>query len=107
MLCQLAELESKVNKISDWWVGWGASRASWFRRNNRPAISGLHPTAHEKHGCEQRYSIVLKPIFGYIKRRPRNIVVKSIAERGRFSNGHQSGRLLKRSFRSYIEVFST
>ena len=39
MVWQLAESEYKAKRISDWRVG--------GRRDNRPAISGLHPTAHE------------------------------------------------------------
>ena len=36
------------------WRGDGrASRASRLRRDNRPAISGLHPTADERHGHGQ------------------------------------------------------
>ena len=53
MLGQLAELEYKAKRISDWRVGGRASRASRLGRDNRPAISGLHPTVHERHGREQ------------------------------------------------------
>ena len=28
-----------------------------WARDNRPAISGLHPTTHERHGLEQRSAI--------------------------------------------------
>ena len=45
MVWQLAELEYKAKRISDWRVGGRASRASRLRRDNRPAISGLHPTS--------------------------------------------------------------
>ena len=48
----------------------------WVSRDNRSAISGLHPTAHERHGREQRSAIALKLIFGYLTCRPRNIVLK-------------------------------
>ena len=47
-----------------------------LRRDNRPAISGLHPTARERHGREQQSAIALKLIFGYLKCRPTKIVVK-------------------------------
>ena len=80
MVCQLAEPEYKAKRISDWRVGGRASRASRLRRYNRPAISGLLPTAHERHGHEQRSAIVLKLIFGYINCRPSNIVVKYSTE---------------------------
>ena len=50
--------------------------AGWLRRDNRPAISGLHPTAHERHGHEQCSAIGLKLIFGYLNWRPTNFVVK-------------------------------
>ena len=63
MLGQLAEMEYKAKRISDW-------------RDNQPAISGLHPTARERHGREQRSAIALKLIFGYLNCRPTNIVVK-------------------------------
>ena len=55
MLGQLAELEYKAKR---------------YRRDNRPAISGLHPTARERHGREQRSAIALKLIFGYLNCRP-------------------------------------
>ena len=55
---------------------WAASRASRLRRDNRPVISGLHPTARERHGREQRSAIAPKLIFGYLNCRPTNIVVK-------------------------------
>ena len=80
MLGQLAELEYKAKRISDWRVGGRASRASRLRRVNRPEISGLHPTVRERHGREQRSSIVLKPFFGYLNCRPTNIVVKYSTE---------------------------
>ena len=68
-----------------------------LRRDNRPAISGLHPTARERHGREQRSTIELKLIFGYLNCRPGNIVV-SIAQKGwQFSTRYQRGQLLKRS----------
>ena len=76
MLGQLAEMEYKAKRISDWRVGGRASRASRLRRDNRPAISGLHPTARERHGREQRSAIALKLIFGYLNCRPNNVVVK-------------------------------
>ena len=72
----LAELEYKAKRISDWRVGGRASRASQLRRDNRPAISGLHPTGRERHGREQRSAIALKLIFGYLNCTPTNIVVK-------------------------------
>ena len=77
MLGQLAELEYKAIRISDWRVG---GRASRLRRDNRPAISGLHPTVRERHGREQRSAIALKPFFGYLNCRPTNIVVKYSTE---------------------------
>ena len=64
MLFQLAEFEYKAKRISDWRVGGRASRALRLRRDNRPAISGLHPTARERHGHEQRSAIALNLIFG-------------------------------------------
>ena len=67
MLGQLAEMEYKAKRISDWRVG---------GRDNRPAIPGLHPTARERHGREQRSAIALKLIFGYLNCRSSNIVVK-------------------------------
>ena len=76
MLGQLAELEYKANKISDWRVGGRHSRASRLRRDNRPAVSGLNPTARERYGREQRSAIAPKLIFGYLNCRPTNIVVK-------------------------------
>ena len=33
--------------------------ASRLRGYNRPAIFGLHPTARERHDCEQRFAIAL------------------------------------------------
>ena len=53
-----------------------------LRRDNRPAISGLHPTVRERHGREQRSAIALKPFFGYLNCRPTNIVVKYSTEGG-------------------------
>ena len=53
----------------------------WARfRDNRPAVSGLHPTAHERHGREQRSAIALKLLFCYLNCRPSNIVVKYSTE---------------------------
>ena len=72
MLGQLAELEYKAKRISDWRVG--------GRAYNRPAISGLHPTVRERHGREQRSAIALKLLFGYLNCRPTNIVVKYSTE---------------------------
>ena len=69
MLGQLAEKEYKAKRISDWRVG-------GLRRDNRPAISGLHPTALERHVREQWSAIALKLIFGYLNCRQNNIVVK-------------------------------
>ena len=46
-----------------------------LRRDNQPAISGLHSTAHERHGGEQWSAIALKLIFGYLNYRQSNIVV--------------------------------
>ena len=77
MVWQLAEPEYKAKRISDWRVG---GRASRLCRDNRPPISGLHPTAHERHGREQRSAIALKLIFGYLNCRPSNIVVKYSTE---------------------------
>ena len=57
-----------------------AGRCVQLRRNNRPAMSGLHPTEHERHVHEQRYAIALKLLFGYLNYRPSNIVVKYITE---------------------------
>ena len=79
MVWQLAESEYKAKRISDWRIG---GRASRLRRDNRPAISGLHPTAHERHGHEQRSAIELKLLFGYQNCRPSNIVVKYSTEGG-------------------------
>ena len=69
MVWQLAEPEYKAKRISD-------RRVGGLARDNRPVISGLHPTAHERHGHEQWSAIVLKLIFGYLNCRPSNIVVK-------------------------------
>ena len=80
MLGQLAELEYEAKKISDWRVGGRASRASRLRRDNRPAISGFHPTMRERYGREQRSAIALKLLFGYLNCRPTNIVVKYSTE---------------------------
>ena len=63
-------------KKFDWRVGGRALRASRLRLDNRPAISVLYPTAHERHGHEQRSAIALKLLFGYLNCRPSNIVVK-------------------------------
>ena len=76
MLGQLAKMEYKAKRIFDWRVGGRASRVSRLRRDNRPAISGLHPTSHERHGREQRSAIALKLIFGYLNCRRNDIVVK-------------------------------
>ena len=76
MVWQIAESENKAKGISDWRVGGRALRASRLRRDNRSAISGLDPTAHERHGHEQRSATALKLLFGYPKCRPSNIVVK-------------------------------
>ena len=38
--------------ISDWRVSGHASRELSLCRNNRPTISGLHPSAHERYGLE-------------------------------------------------------
>ena len=54
----------------------GGGGGGAFRRNNRSAISGLHPTVRERHGPEQRSAIALKLIFGYINCRPSSIMVK-------------------------------
>ena len=80
MPSHLAEWEYKAKRISDWRVGGRASRASRLRRDNRPAISGLHPTVRERHGREQRSAIALKPFFGYLNCRPTNNVVKYSTE---------------------------
>ena len=77
MVWQLAEPEYKAKRISDWRVGGRASRASRLRRDSRPAISGLHPTAH---GHEQRTAIALKLLFSFLKCRPSSIVVKYSTE---------------------------
>ena len=74
MLGQLAEMEYKAKRISDWRVGGRASR------DNRRAISGFHHTARERHGREQRSAIALKLIFGYLNCRPSNIVAKYSTE---------------------------
>ena len=70
MQWQLAELEYKAKRNSDWRVGGHASRPSQLRHNNQPGISG------ERHGREQWSTIVLKLMFGYLNCRPSNIVVK-------------------------------
>ena len=95
MVWQLAEPEFKAKTISEWRVGGRASR------DNPPAISGLHPTAHKMHGHGQRSAIALKLLFGYLNCTPSNIVV-SIAQKGwRFSTRYQGGgELLKRSLTS-------
>ena len=63
-------------------TGGVAGRASRLCRNNRSAISGLYPTAHERHGREQRSAAALKLLFGYLNCRPSNIVVKYSTEGG-------------------------
>ena len=50
--------------------------AGRWARDKRPAVSGLHPTARERHGREQRSANAPKLIFGYVNCRPTNIVVK-------------------------------
>ena len=75
MLSQLAELEYKEKRVFD----------------NRPAISGLHPTACERHGREQRSAIALKLIFGYLDCRPSNIVVKYSTQGGDSLLGTKGG----------------
>ena len=80
MLISRIVIQSKKN--SKWRVGGRASHASRLRRDNRPAISGLHPTAHERHGYEKRSAIALKLISGYLNYRPSNIVVKHSTEGG-------------------------
>ena len=74
MVWQIAEPEYKAKRISDW-------RLRGPGRNNWPAISGLHPTAHKRHGHEQRSAVALKLLFGYLNCRPSNIVVKYSTER--------------------------
>ena len=73
MIWQLAETENKAKGISD---------PRFLKRisDNRPAISGLHPTAHEGHGHEQWFAIAFKLLFGYLNGRPSNIVVKYSTE---------------------------
>ena len=71
MVWQLAEPEYKAKKEFPTGESVGA-----LRRHNRAPISGLHPTAHERHGHEQRSAIAFKLLFGYLNCRPRNIVVK-------------------------------
>ena len=77
-----AEMELKAERISDWRVGGRASRASRLCRDNRPAVAGLHPAAHRRHGREQRSAKVVKLIFGYQSYRPSNIVIKHSTEGG-------------------------
>ena len=68
-------IQSEKNfRLAGRWVRF--RRVVRLRRDNRPGISGLHPTAHERHGLEQRSAIALKLIFGYLNFRPINIVVK-------------------------------
>ena len=67
--------ENEAKKNSDWRI---CGRASRLRYDNRPAISGLHPIEHERHGREQWSAIALKLIFGYLNCMPSNIVVKYI-----------------------------
>ena len=65
-------IQSEKNfRLADWRIGGG---------DNRPAISRLHPTAHERHRREQRSAIALKLIFGYLNCRPSNIMVKYSTE---------------------------
>ena len=86
----ISRIGMQSERISDWLVGW--------RADNRPAISGLHPTTDERHGHEQRSAIALKLIFGYRKYRPSNIVVKHSTEGGGGDSlGTKGGALLKRS----------
>ena len=73
MVRPLAEPEYKAKRISNWRVG-------GLCRDNRPAVSRLHPTAHEMYGHEQRSAIALKLLFGYLNCRASNIVVKYITE---------------------------
>ena len=60
MVWQLAEPEYKAKRISEWRVGGRASRASRLRRDSRPAISGLHPTARERRGVNSGPQLRLK-----------------------------------------------
>ena len=80
-------MEYKPKRISVWR---GRGRSSRLRRDNRPAISG-YPTAHERHGREQRSAIALKLIFGYLNCRPSNIVVKYSTEGGDSLLGTKGG----------------
>ena len=83
-----------------------ALRASRLRRDNRPAISGLNPTAHERRGREQRSAIALKLLFSYLNCRPSNTVVKYSTEGGGNSLlGTKGGQFLKRSL--FFKVVST
>ena len=77
MLLQLAELEYRAKEICDRRVRGRASRALRLGRENRPAISGLHPTARARHGREQRSAIALKLIFGYLECTPKIMVNNS------------------------------
>ena len=92
-------MESRAKTISNWQVGGCNWRSLWRRRDNRPAISGFHPTEHEKHSREQRSAIAVELIFGYLNYRPSNIVVMHSTEGGRFSPKYQGGggQMLKRS----------
>ena len=80
-------------------------------RDNRLAISGLHPIAHERHCREQRSAIALKLIFGYLNCRPSNIVVKYTREGGNSllstKGGWGGGQLLKRSSASPNRGFAS
>ena len=66
------------------WPNWNTKRreiptnglVGALRHDNRPEISRLQPTAHERHGREQRSVIALKLIIGYLNCRPRKIVVQ-------------------------------
>ena len=91
MVWQLAEPEFKAKRISDW-------RAVGALRDNRPAISGLHPTAHDRRGQEQRSAIALQLLFGYLNCTQSNILVEYSTAGWRFSTRYQrGGQLLKRS----------
>ena len=70
MLSQLAEFKNEAKIIFNWRVGGRSRPASWLHRDNRPAISGLHLTAHERNGREQWFVIALQLIFGYLNCRP-------------------------------------
>ena len=76
MLWQLAELGYNTKLISDWRVGGRATRAERLCHDNRLAITGLYPTAHERHGREHLSLIAFQLIIGYLNSRPINIMVK-------------------------------